>query len=160
MRGFTIVELLIVIVVIAIIAMIVIVAYQAVQERARLQVARSDMRTFGQTISLYYVNHDSYPTTVGDFTQILKDAQLYESTRSSTKSYAICASSGGYAFVAWEPIIGGVFKDDILYIYSSGTGQSTHTLTNSSLNSSNTIDKVCDQTYPGSTLDVWSYDVP
>ncbi|WP_164519849.1 type IV pilin protein [Flaviflexus salsibiostraticola] len=51
-RGFTIVELLIVIVVIAILAAISIVAYNGVQERARASQASSELRDLAQAITM------------------------------------------------------------------------------------------------------------
>ncbi len=60
-RGFTIVELLIVIVVIAILAAISIVAYTGIQERARFSVMQSDLRTINNAIQLYYADNGVYP---------------------------------------------------------------------------------------------------
>ena len=56
--GFTIVELLIVIVVIGILAAISIVAYNGVQERARVTRANSDMSTLVRAINVARVNTD------------------------------------------------------------------------------------------------------
>lgn len=50
--GFTIVELLIVIVVIAILAAITIVAYNGIQERARVQSANSDLNSLTKAIKI------------------------------------------------------------------------------------------------------------
>jgi prepilin-type N-terminal cleavage/methylation domain-containing protein len=49
-RGFTIVELLIVIVVIAILAAISVVAYSGIQQRAKASAAKSDLRNFAKAI--------------------------------------------------------------------------------------------------------------
>lgn len=62
-KGFTIVELLIVIVVIAILAAISIVAYNGVQERARFVAMRSDLSSLNKAIQLYYAKYGSYPVT-------------------------------------------------------------------------------------------------
>ena len=62
-RGFTIVELLIVIVVIAILAAITIVAYTGIQERARFSAMRSDISNINKAIQLYYADNGSYPIT-------------------------------------------------------------------------------------------------
>ncbi len=56
--GFTIVELLIVIVVIGILAAITIVAFNGVQERARIQKANSDLNTLVKAIQVGRLNAD------------------------------------------------------------------------------------------------------
>lgn len=60
-RGFTIVELLIVIVVIAILAAITIVAYNGVQARAYFSSYRSDITALDKAIKLYYADKGVYP---------------------------------------------------------------------------------------------------
>jgi len=61
-KGFTIVELLIVIVVIAILAAISIVAYNGIQQRARNTQRLSDIKSIQKTISLYRIqNNGSFP---------------------------------------------------------------------------------------------------
>lgn len=57
-KGFTIVELLIVIVVIGILAAISIVAYNGVQERARVQRANSDLSAIAKAIYTARINTD------------------------------------------------------------------------------------------------------
>ena len=64
-RGFTIVELLIVIVVIAILAAIVIVAYTGIQDRARYTQKRSDIETLQKLVESYAAQNGQYPVTVG-----------------------------------------------------------------------------------------------
>lgn len=60
-RGFTIVELLIVIVVIGILAAITIVAYNGVQARATFSAYKSDIAGINKAILLYYADNDAYP---------------------------------------------------------------------------------------------------
>ena len=60
-KGFTIVELLIVIVVIAILAAISVVAYSGVQERAREAAIKSTLSTVMKKIELYKVDHGTVP---------------------------------------------------------------------------------------------------
>ena len=62
-RGFTIVELLIVIVVIAILAGIVIVAYNGIQQRARVAVLISDLKNASTQLGIDNVNNSTYPAT-------------------------------------------------------------------------------------------------
>lgn len=62
-RGFTIVELLIVIVVIAILAAITIVAYNGIQQRARDSQRKSDLSNIAKALNLYNVDHGDYVET-------------------------------------------------------------------------------------------------
>jgi prepilin-type N-terminal cleavage/methylation domain-containing protein len=62
-HGFTIVELLIVIVVIGILAAITIVAYNGVQQRARIAVLQSDMSNAVRVLEIDNVTNGSYPTS-------------------------------------------------------------------------------------------------
>lgn len=64
-KGFTIVELLIVIVVIAILAAITIVAYNGIQNRAKASAAQAAASQAARKIALYAVEHnDQYPTSL------------------------------------------------------------------------------------------------
>ncbi len=65
-RGFTIVELLIVIVVIAILAAISVVAYSGIQERARMSYLLSDIAAIKKAMELYKADHGHYPPCPGD----------------------------------------------------------------------------------------------
>lgn len=63
MRGFTIVELLIVIVIIGILASITVTAYNGITERARFAAMRSDLSQINSLVQQYYAEHGSYPIT-------------------------------------------------------------------------------------------------
>ena len=65
-KGFTIVELLIVIVVIAILAAISIVAYNGIQQRARDSQRKSDVASITKALELYYADKGKYPGTPAD----------------------------------------------------------------------------------------------
>jgi len=62
-RGFTIVELLIVIVVIAILAAFTIVAYNGIQQRARASEASAALSQAKKKLELYKVDNSAYPTS-------------------------------------------------------------------------------------------------
>ncbi len=66
-KGFTIVELLIVIVVIAILAAISIVAYTGIQQRARNSSAFSLANQIAKKADVYYTIRNEYPTTAANF---------------------------------------------------------------------------------------------
>lgn len=65
-KGFTIVELLVVIVVIAILAAIVTVTYRGVQNNAYDASVKNDLLNIGKTFRLYQVDKSVFPPTVGD----------------------------------------------------------------------------------------------
>ncbi len=62
-RGFTIVELLIVIVVIAILATLTIVAYNGIQGKAIAATLQSDLDNASKKLKLYQIDNSAYPTT-------------------------------------------------------------------------------------------------
>lgn len=64
-RGFTIVELLIVIVIIGILAAIITVTYRGVQDRARFSLMQSDLKSITKGIEMYKVDNGRYPITIG-----------------------------------------------------------------------------------------------
>lgn len=67
-KGFTIVELLIVIVVIAILAAIVLVAYNGIQNSARTTSAEAAASTIVKKAEAYNAEEGAYPTDFGDLT--------------------------------------------------------------------------------------------
>ncbi len=60
-RGFTLVELAIVIAVIGILAMVTIVSYRAVQDRSHDVAVQSDLSNIADQYELYYANKAAYP---------------------------------------------------------------------------------------------------
>lgn len=60
-KGFTIVELLVVIVVIAILAAVTIVAYNGVQQRARDSARANNVQSIKSALEIYYADNNAYP---------------------------------------------------------------------------------------------------
>ena len=124
-RGFTIVELLIVIVVIAILAAITIVSYNGIQSRASDTVIQNDLRTIGNQIMQFAQtsNTESVPVTSGELATIpLKAASgsygaHYFPSGSPTNGYnlAYCAQSGtNFAIIAGS-------KSGKIFVFRDGT---------------------------------------
>jgi prepilin-type N-terminal cleavage/methylation domain-containing protein len=68
MRGFTIVELLIVIVVIGILAAITIVAYNGISNRATAATLQADLGSASKTLKLYQADYGFFPTSIDSVT--------------------------------------------------------------------------------------------
>lgn len=66
-KGFTIVELLIVVVVIAILAAITIVSYNGITTKAKDSSAKAAASSIQKKAELYFAEHGNYPATVSQF---------------------------------------------------------------------------------------------
>jgi len=94
-RGFTIVELLIVIVIIAILAAIVIVAYNGIQNRARLSSAQAAAQTIVKKSAAYASDTTAglYPTTFGALTGAASSTTYNVPTGTVTQLTAVPGSA-------------------------------------------------------------------
>lgn len=89
-RGFTIVELLIVIVVIAILAAITIVAYNGIQNQARLASLQADVSQASKQIKAFAVtNADAYPTSVSSCPSPTSTALCLNPSDDNTATYVV-----------------------------------------------------------------------
>lgn len=94
-RGFTIVELLIVIVVIAILAAISVVAYNGIQNRSNDAAVTADLRNAGSKIAEFNVLNERYPQNTTDMEAIGMrfNKSAYAISPTATINLAFC--SGG-----------------------------------------------------------------
>jgi prepilin-type N-terminal cleavage/methylation domain-containing protein len=111
-KGFTIVELLIVIVVIAILAAIVVVAYSGMQTRAKNTSVQSEIKQVQRLIESYNALNGSYPTT-GGLSQVYTDANC-----------SFAADSDGYKGTDWVPSLSAVTAQRLPQSSFGGTGRS------------------------------------
>lgn len=102
-RGFTIVELLIVIVVIGILAAIVIVAFNGVQNRAYNTTVQGDLAAIGRKLQIYKINstNDSYPASAAQLpaVDLSVTRNAYDTSRNNIY-YCVSTDGKRYAVVA------------------------------------------------------------
>ena len=97
-RGFTIVELLIVIVVIGILAGITIVAYNGIQDRAKISAAQSAVSQAVKKIEAYKVqNNDTYPSSLA-IAAIASSGNTTYNYTSSDGYYCVSATTQGMTY--------------------------------------------------------------
>lgn len=97
-KGFTIVELLIVIVVIAIMAVISVVAYNGIQNRANDSAVSSDISAMRKAVELAKVDLGRYPQAVGEFPSNFKLNKSVYDTNQNNIYYITDGATDTYAF--------------------------------------------------------------
>jgi prepilin-type N-terminal cleavage/methylation domain-containing protein len=109
-KGFTIVELLIVIVVIGILAAIVIVAYNGVQNRAKTTSSQAASETVRKKAEAANSVASAYPTVVGDF------AANAESSLAGSKVTLAAAAAGTSTIIYQKCTTAGVNEARVGYL--------------------------------------------
>ena len=116
-RGFTLVELMVVVAVIGVLCTIAIPLYTNVQARARLAQAQADSRTLASAISIYGAHMGRIPSTLTQLTTVSTNAQG-DSAGPFVASVPI--APGGWASYSYTPnLSAGTFT-----ITTSGDGTS------------------------------------
>ena len=135
-RGFTIVELLIVIVVIAILAAITIVAYNGVQQKAKTTQAQTNAVQAQKVAEAYNADNSTYPGLSADFTGALaKTAKLptsitikpvtaagTDATAASNAAAALNASVSTATSTIYFAVVGSPATGGVIYYYDFSTG--------------------------------------
>jgi prepilin-type N-terminal cleavage/methylation domain-containing protein len=102
-RGFTIIELGVVVVIIAILAAITTAVYIGVQQRAKDAVIDADLTQLMKSAELMKLHNGHFPQSYAEISELLKDAGLYDTTRDSgigQKRFVFCTNKSGDKFAA------------------------------------------------------------
>lgn len=154
-RGFTIVELLIVIVVIGILAVITIVAFNGVQNRASDAAVQSDLAAVGKKMAAFNVDNFRYPNNVTELTslELRTSKSAYATNRMLNFSYCTNADKTGYA-------IGGISKSGKQFYVSSTSGVKEYAATLLNDGNREDIGTSCSDLLPGGTRLQGGYYTP
>jgi prepilin-type N-terminal cleavage/methylation domain-containing protein len=111
-RGFTIVELLIVIVIIGILVGIVIVSYNGVTQKARVSTLQNDLSQAASTLELTNANNSSFPADLTSAALKASPGTSYQySYTASTNSYCLTGTAYNVSYylsnTAKSPTVGG-----------------------------------------------------
>lgn len=99
-RGFTIVELLVVIVVIGILVTVVAVSYSGLTRDARLVALKTDLSSSASQLELYAWNNDSYPSDLEEAELPASEGTTYQ-YRYNTSNYTYCLTGVNAANESW-----------------------------------------------------------
>ncbi len=144
-RGFTIVELLIVVVVIAILAAITIVAFNGIQQRAVSSALQSDLSSAVKKLKLYQIDNNYYPTSIDPVTHcpVPADVQycLSVSTGHDLINYSVNNATNPQTFTL-----------DVVHLASGVQYYATNEIGPTLAGNSATIAAITGTTTTGSTL--------
>lgn len=93
-RGFTIIELLIVIVIIAILAAITLVAYNSVQSRAKTSAVEAALSQVDRKVKIYQTENGAYPASLSD-ADVGTSSTISYQYQSTSSSYCVTAMIDG-----------------------------------------------------------------
>lgn len=123
-KGFTVVELLIVIAIIAILLNFMVLSVKGFQSEARLSQVRADLRAIQVAIEAYYKNHDAYPAEINyqtillnEVPRVLEENEVDPFVPGGTTVYDYTLSPDGTHYAIFSI---GINKDGTLEILNDG----------------------------------------
>lgn len=160
-KGFTVVELLIVIVVIGILAAITIVSYNGIVSQSRVSAAKASLNSISKKLEIYRINNSAFPTASDNATW---KSLLSESAGviNGAANYAICRTTSGdrYAVIAWQPLLtvnNTPVGSTMWYASSEQTGISSASYAGQG--SYGTVSQAACQVVAPGTNGFWSFDL-
>ncbi len=105
-KGFTLVELMVVIIILAVLTGIAIPSYLALRNRARIQATRSEMQNIATALEMYAADNDTYPPAAtwsaaivaGGFMDPVPTTDAW-----TTPLVYVLVSSSSYSLTSWGP---------------------------------------------------------
>ncbi len=105
-KGFTLVELMVVIIILAVLTGIAIPSYLALRNRARIQATRSELQNIATALEMYAADNDTYPPAAtwaadivaGDYMNPVPTDDAW----TTPLVYALVSSSS-YTLTSWGP---------------------------------------------------------
>lgn len=119
-KGFTLVEVLIVISILAVLTVIVIVAYNGVQDRANETSVKADINNIAKQVEYYKTSSGRYPSTATMSTLQIKVNKAAYGVNPTGATGFYCVDSTGSAFSIVTRV-----KSQFVVQYSSITGQTS-----------------------------------
>ena len=101
-KGFTLVELMVVIIILAVLTGIAIPSYLALRNRARVQATRSEMQNIATAISVYEADHEAWPAALAN----LQDDDLEGTGPYMANVPTADAWGNGYGYATDAPAAG------------------------------------------------------
>jgi len=117
-KGFTLVELMVVIIILAVLTGIAIPSYLALRNRARIQATRSEMQNIATALEMYAADNDAYPAGTWAVASGLvvtggyMDPVPQDDAWTTTLVWAIVGT--GYTLTSWGPNLAAGVDDIIL----------------------------------------------
>lgn len=144
-RGFTIVELLIVIVIIGILAFLVITTFNGIQEKGRDTERQTDIKALHGQLEAYYAQNGHYPTLADVNSTTFRDANMkgldpeaLQDPEGTAQTLVATAAAGDYAYVVsptgCDNGTGGDCESYVLTATLEGTIDGSSTFVKNSLN--------------------------